>query len=237
VNESLLGFLELVQRELGGVDARAEFGGQEPSDPKVVWHSPEPGFRIIVLFEAAPQDPEMAVRRLTTLTDTFLHSSDLPRAGRDAARATELHLDDALRELSERAGAVAAVVVDETSPVLWGSSLPREGAPSVDALVFAAAHPDLSASDGARVTGRALAAVRANPKEHLVQKPGFGFVSRPFATIYHLVLSFAGPLSELQADGAMVRALPHIERLVLALPPVDPPTPGGRVLRLPRPSR
>jgi len=59
-----------------------------------------------------------------------------------------------------------------------------------------------------------------------------GWIVRPFATIYLLVVAVEGTLSELSADGAMLHALPAIERLVMSLPPRDPPPRGGRVFRL-----
>jgi hypothetical protein len=54
---------------------------------------------------------------------------------------------------------------------------------------------------------------------------------------YQLVLVFDETYSPLHAEGHVQRALPHIERLLLALPPVDPSAGGARgakVIRLPR---
>lgn len=57
---------------------------------------------------------------------------------------------------------------------------------------------------------------------------------RAFATIYRLVLVFEGPFSELHAEGAVIRALPIIERLVTSLPPRDPVATGAKVAVLRR---
>ena len=57
---------------------------------------------------------------------------------------------------------------------------------------------------------------------------------RAFATIYRLVLVFEGPFSELHAEGAAIRALPVIERLVTSLPPRDPVATGAKVAVLRR---
>jgi hypothetical protein len=57
---------------------------------------------------------------------------------------------------------------------------------------------------------------------------------RAFATIYRLVLVFDGPFSELHAEGAVIRALPIIERLVTSLPPRDPVASGANVVVLRR---
>jgi hypothetical protein len=54
---------------------------------------------------------------------------------------------------------------------------------------------------------------------------------------YQLVLVFDETYSPLHAEGNVQRALPHIERLLLSLPPVDPLSGGNRgakVIRLPR---
>jgi hypothetical protein len=54
---------------------------------------------------------------------------------------------------------------------------------------------------------------------------------------YQLVLVFDETYSPLHAEGNVQRALPHIERLLLSLPPIDPVAGGGRaakVIRLPR---
>ena len=60
-------------------------------------------------------------------------------------------------------------------------------------------------------------------------------MARAFASIYVLMLVFKGTYSELHAEAALLHALPVIERLVLALPPVEPPPKGGRVVKLPVP--
>lgn len=57
---------------------------------------------------------------------------------------------------------------------------------------------------------------------------------RSFATIYRLVLVFEGSFSELHAEGAVIRALPIIERLVTSLPPRDPVASGANVVVLRR---
>lgn len=81
-------------------------------------------------------------------------------------------------------------------------------------------------------TRRAVEQIRALPEmetlprgghlHHMVSEASFGFVGRSFAAIYVLVLVFDAPFDELGAKRAIVHALPTIERLVLALPPLDP---------------
>ncbi len=92
------------------------------------------------------------------------------------------------------------------------------------------------------LTARAIAAVRrevGEPSAYLreaVREESFGYLARAFANIYRLLLVFEGPFSELHAEAALVHALPHIERLVLALPPVEPPPRGERARLRPVPN-
>ena len=71
---------------------------------------------------------------------------------------------------------------------------------------------------------------RGGHVSHSTSEPDFGCVARSFGGIYVLVVIFGGAFDELRAKRAVVHALPTIERLVLALPPVDPsPTTSGAV--------
>ena len=89
------------------------------------------------------------------------------------------------------------------------------------------------------VSRRALYIVRGLPDlaalrkgKHLRHADSAGdvpFVVHSFAGIYLLVLVFDAPLDELRAERAIIEALPRIERLVLALPPLEPPPYGGVV--------
>lgn len=65
----------------------------------------------------------------------------------------------------------------------------------------------------------------------------FGVVARSFAAIYVVILAFDGEFEELRAKRALQHALPAIERLVLALPPLEPPPRIGGVVALRRPRR
>lgn len=84
-----------------------------------------------------------------------------------------------------------------------------------------------------------LAVARARREAHPPEprwahhEPQFGYFVRSFANIYLLITVFEGAFSELHVESAVLHALPGIERLLLALPPIDP-SPGGRVIRLRR---
>jgi hypothetical protein len=90
---------------------------------------------------------------------------------------------------------------------------------------------------------RAIADVRSLPEmptlhkgghlRHQESEPSFGYVARSFAAIYILVLVYDRPFEELLAKRAIAQALPTIERLVAALPPLspNPPTAGVAAMR------
>lgn len=90
---------------------------------------------------------------------------------------------------------------------------------------------------------RAVDAVRALPilgqlhrgahLAHGERSDGFGFIARSFAAIYVLVLVFDKAYDEIRAERALREGLPIVERLVLALPPLDPePAPMAGVISL-----
>lgn len=66
---------------------------------------------------------------------------------------------------------------------------------------------------------------------HAESGEGEGHFSVSFAGIYVLVLVYEGVFDELRAERATHEALPRVERLVAALPPLDPePQPMGGVV-------
>jgi hypothetical protein len=227
--ERLLG---LVKHELGANDARIELGGEPPADEKsVVAALGEPSVRIVAVFSQAVADRPSAERRLAALVSNFgdtvgqsltsLAGLPLPH---DSARA---RLDAELTHLAQRSGAVRSFVFDLGSPVIWGASL-------IDAADAAAENDHLE---------RWVSELRSERTEEL--KSAYGHVvrltladgaeclARSFGGIYVLTLAFRGALSEPVAMGALIHAVEAVERLVLALPPIEPP-PGGKVIRLPR---
>lgn len=121
----LIRWLELVRRSLGAADARIEIGGQEPTLSTCVSTEIAAGRRVVAVFEEPPRDPAALRARLDVLVETF---AGMTRGGPPAARSrTESHvrLGDALARLTVRADALQALVLDVTSPVLWGTSHDR----------------------------------------------------------------------------------------------------------------
>jgi hypothetical protein len=99
-----------------------------------------------------------------------------------------------------------------------------------------------------KLSMRAVAEVRALPATAMLHRGGhlahttrgesYGVVARSFAAIYVLVLVFDKPFDEIRTERALREGLPVIERLVLALPPMDPePGHHGGVVALRRPRK
>ncbi len=72
-----------------------------------------------------------------------------------------------------------------------------------------------------------------NNVRYVERQTNYGCLARAFASIYRVVLVFDHSFSELHAEGALVRALPRLERMVLSLPPIEPPPRGAKVVKLP----
>lgn len=285
--ETLDRLTAIVQRDLGADSLRVGAADELPSDREIECELPD-GRRIIAVFTEPPADRDARRRRLEMIVASFPGLAK----GLPAPKAQTRSLGDELAAVSERAGALHAVVIDATSPVVWGAdhaSAPREEVDVETAKLFVlepaarellgiqgfdpeqtavntvgpdraedstppadedaaepddamAAFPPGSAVQGANggdlwweymLVKKAITAVRALPAipslkkgEHLheaVREEAFGYYARSFATIYVLILVFDGPFEELRVERAVTHALPAIERLVLALPPLDPP--------------
>lgn len=290
--QQLLRLLEVIRRELGAVDARAEIGGAEPADPRLLFCSLPGGLRLVAVFDQPPDGADALRDRLESLAASFAELAPTPaELGGRRRELAWTELDGELEVLASRAGACQALVIDVGSPVVWGSSAPERREDGVPAAIEAARAWEQAVARGfdlaelleldqdalverlagtgaerlagvvARLRGgvrrsrpswqrhllasRAIQAVRAASAgqtstahlKELVRRDGFAYFARGFGSIYWLVLVFEGQLSELGAEGAVLHALPIIERLVLALPPLSPP-PGarkGRLIRLDKP--
>lgn len=286
-----------MKRALDADDTRIELGGREPSDERVVAAPIGSGeWRVVALFDTPPTDRDAKLAKLEALIAPFeplVESASPPihsAAGLAVARQREL--DAQLDALAERAGARAALVFDDRSPVLWGSSAPRPADWDLDAIDRAralgddiraagldpaawlagsppseeelesagvdetvaqrwshrvgrvsASSPGIGAAEWreALQIGAAIRKVRAEcrggrvPDRIAWSDDGIGVFARGFARVYLLALVYDGAYSELHAEGSVVRALPYLETLVLALPPVEPPPKGAKVIAMRRP--
>lgn len=282
-----LRFLDLIRRELACEDARFQLGGRPTDDGRELWAELGEAWRLVARFGRPPKGGvrEALVAKLEALAASFTGLGAELRERVPAARvdSSRDEVDEALTLLAAQAKALRAVVLDEDSPVMWGSSELPKGAEDVefalgtgeladsaaavglDLVALLTLSPEqleqaLAALDSGKLrqrmlrklpqirelgaqrdaaswaahiaTCRAIAALRRAPERREAMTPELGWFAREFAGIYHVLLVYAGPFSELDATRPMRKALPVIERLVLALPPVEPPPKSNlRVLR------
>lgn len=212
------------------------------------------GRGIAVRFATPPTERDPKQRRLEMLASTFDAVVDEDTSQRRRSRPPiESSLREELLALCERAGAVNAIVIDANSPVEWGAARPQEAIPlgprpSGHSVASPGtdekSKPDLGV---AVVSRRALHVVRGLPElaalrkgkhiRYLERGGEVPIIAHSFAGIYLLVMVFDAPFDELRGERAILDVLPRIERLVLALPPLDPPPPHAGVMSLRRPRR
>jgi hypothetical protein len=157
-----LRLLELVQTKLGAADARIEIGGEPPSDERCVWAEAGPHRRIVAVFGAPPDDRPAAQRQLQTLVDAFhdAAATPSPTAIRPSVPPIETRaaLDAELAALCVATNARAALLIDSSSPVVWGRShdlIPS----SVEPLLEIGAAVDPTALGEALATGNLASAI------------------------------------------------------------------------------
>lgn len=198
-----------------------------------------------------------------TFAQSAEHANEEQKGSRPPPARSLFH---ELKALVSRANAFDAVVIDANSPMVWGSATERGPAPLEDSIrrIEAAelgSGPDIvphsrrssrpppgeDEEEGDHIpepTRKAIEAVRSLPGlaaltkgKHLnhIERGTAFYVVASFG-IYVLVLVYDAPFDELRAQRAVQDALPTIERLVLALPPLDPEPPiaGANVMRMRR---
>jgi hypothetical protein len=226
---ALLAFLAVLQRELGADDAYLQLGGKATDGEGRFFHSLGDATSLVVAFAQPPADEAAVHERLAALSATFRKTLDSSVAGvarpRQAMDYARQRLDEELTGLSVRAGAVRAFVFDLESPVIWGASTLAEQQVAGTPLLERSAQALRERGDELRQAhGHSV---------RLTLEDGVEALARPFAGLYVLALLFRDPLSEPVALGAVLHAIGLIEKLVLALPPIDP-EPGAKVIRLQR---
>ncbi len=119
--DNLFRLLELVKNELKAEDARIELGGKPPSDERLIWVPLAEGQRVVAVVAVDDDEREASRLRLRELVSAFQGSlSQLPTQ-REMVKPQDA-LDDALEVLAHQAHARLALVIDDASPMLWGTS-------------------------------------------------------------------------------------------------------------------
>lgn len=168
-------------------------------------------------------------------------SAPLPEEARAALRLVRQSYQGVLVALSRPADADDLPTPPPSSVHADGPSLALVPPPDLDTPWES---PPANESNEA-TTKRAVEEVRGLPQMATLYRGGhlavslreerFGYVVRSFAGIYALVMVFDVLFDEIRIERALRDSLPRIERLVLALPPLDPdPVPAGVVALRPR---
>lgn len=133
--DSTLQVLDLLRRELRAASVYLEFGGTPRLEPTVVSHALDEHWRVVAVFNETP--PADARERLSALLAAFASArpSLTPIAQRLGRPPAERRLDEELVRLRELLGAQVVLIIDESSPVLWGASALRGHGIDVDFLV------------------------------------------------------------------------------------------------------
>ncbi len=131
-DHALLRLLEATRDQVGAREARLELGGSPPSAPEVLYVTVPPGlWRIVVTYDAEPADRAARLERLGAMAEAFQGFIERRHAEEGGLRepvrshvgiSPQAQLDEALLALAETTGALSAVIVDSSSPVLWGRS-------------------------------------------------------------------------------------------------------------------
>jgi hypothetical protein len=278
--ESVERLLQVVRRELAADDARVEIGGRDPDDPRQVWCRTAEGWRVVALFDESPEEPGRVREKLEALVDAFREMMrsrmQRPHGGLPPQRA----LDDEIGALCERTGAVHGMLIDDSSPIVWGSAdLQRSDEEDVDVLLADAALAERVRKEGLEPAdllvrsapeavrwlsdqglerraidplvrearqraaqnesrdrdgwtrhfrmAEALAQVRAGESPPDGRQQDRTLFVRKLEGIYQLLLVFEAAFSELHVEAAVMHVVPKLERLLRALPPVDPGSGGG----------
>lgn len=222
-------------------------------DPREVSCRLADGRGVAARFDEPPADREAKQRRLEILADTFDAVVEEAPGSRRSRPPVTSSLHDELVALCSRTSAINAFIIDANSPVVWGAAHP-EGVVAQPPLASSPRVAEAPANDEGLQAGSlavlsrgAIHAVRAWPDlgalrkgKHVRKIDRSGpapLLAHSFASIYLVVLVFEADLDELRAERAVVEALVRIERLVLALPPLDPDPfegAGAMAMRKPR---
>jgi hypothetical protein len=227
-------FLAIVKRDVGAEEAELFGPGEEPPAAPgwIAARLPE-GMSVAARL---PVDRDVAAprERLGALVEAFrlaLQQAPHPPSTRPARSELLESLHAELVGLAAQAGARDALLIDAHSPVVWATTETDARTQHERFLRSAACF-------------RAVAKLRAMPimaelhkgahlHEH-ASGPGFGYFALSFASIYVAVLVYEGTPDELRSRRALAHALPAIERLLVALPPLEPggPTPVAKVVAM-----
>jgi hypothetical protein len=249
-------FVALVRRELDAHEVSVHEPVEAPEatgDGRELRCATPDGRIVVARWLEPPVDRDAKQTRLEMLASAFDAVADEAAHPPSSRPPASLSLRVELQALCDRAAAINALVIDANSPILWGAAWGRDIVPKA----WAASPPPPEAEGApsgtdarlAEVSRHALQAVRGLVElsgirkgkrvRHVERDGAAPFLVHSCAGIYLLTLVFAASFDELRAERAVLESLLRIERLVLALPPLDPDPPrkGAGVISMRRPRR
>jgi hypothetical protein len=134
--------LDLLRRELRAANVYLEFGGTARLEPTVLSQPLDEHWRVVAVFTEPP--PADARDRLAALLEAFssVRPSLTPVARTLGRPPAERRLDEELQRLQELLGAKVALIIDDSSPMIWGSSALRSHGIDIDFLLDLASVAD-----------------------------------------------------------------------------------------------
>lgn len=130
--EGVIRLLELARRELCATDSFLRIGGESPTDERCVEHPLRPGCHWVVTMPQAPTDRAAIAQRMAELAKAFDGTvgealAEVEHLGLSNVPGDPQALGRVLAALRDTTGALAALVIDRQSPMVWGSSEPELG--------------------------------------------------------------------------------------------------------------
>ncbi len=241
----------LIQRELGATRVELvapEMAADIPANDGALWVALPRGYTLLVEVPDTGADRMSLQEKLEVLVESFNETLAEALGGVERPRTAEA-LQAELQALTAAAGAVDAAVIDATSNVTWCAADADDATPHVTAELAQVIEfdPEKRRSSPAPARApkapivRAIEAVRGDSLIATLPKGGslshhdrngpVPYVARSFGTIYVLILVFDAPFDELRAERALHARMGIIERLVLALPPLEPTPIGAKAAR------
>ncbi len=233
-------FLALVQREMGADTVVIDTDGSPPRGHELRADLGD-GRVLVCRFDAPIEGENARTRRLFMLVSSFTELTTEPVSERVPRPPVARSLHDELRILSQRSRATDALVIDATSPIVWGAASreflkhhqPDDDSGYLPAEADTEGLPELSLAALAevRILPNLPSLHRGRQLRYQSQSDDCGLVAHSFGGIYVLVLVYDGVFDELRAERSLADAVPRIQRLVAALPPLEPtPAPQAGVV-------
>ena len=242
----------LIQRELGATRVELvapEMATDLPANDAALWVALPRGFTLLVEVPDTGADRMSLQEKLEVLVESFSESLFESLGGAERLRAADA-LQAELRALTAAAGAIDAAVIDATSNVTWCAADAEDATPHVTTELAQVIEfdpekrrsspapartpkaPILRAMEAVRADGAIAALTKGGTLAHHDRNGPVPYVARSFGSIYVLILVFDAPFDELRAERALHARMGTIERLVLALPPLEPTPIGAKAARI-----